>query len=474
MSFFKKVNNPDRGIRNIIKSCFSDFPNLFIKKAELEDFNDRSKILVNQGEKAVFVVNGQIKDIIEPSNESVRISNNVFFANIKAAFYGGARATVGAVYYIRSNTAYPLGWGTASRISFCDSTRGNTSFTIGGNGTYEFRVDDAEKIFRETGIGANASYSYDDLCGKLGPEIGYLFGIVLNEYFAETGNYNIPQIQNINQRLYPRVKEEFEKKYGLVLTKLLIGNIDSKDSEERNAFRQMEVQAAQTIQEQDLGARGRSIENRIEDEAQIAAINREGLKEKTIRSAIAEGQLMEIKTLGENYWKLHGEELIRIALSNQGTPGNEGSALTGFSPQKSIIESLIHSMRDLINISVPDSSLVQESRPLIPTENTVSSDLWGTIPPLDNQPYSSEIMKSHMSLSGAKTCLSKEQKDTISEYTDFLLNKDMDKDVFMDSIADIFTYSLSDLQRDNISKFVDHLIKGKMTKSAFISILSRL
>lgn len=364
-----KASNPDRSFRNVIESPLTGSPELIIAKADLDDFNNKTKIKVNLGEAAVFIVNGQVVQTLGPSTEAVYVSNYAFFSNFKAMFYGGTRTTACSVYYVRTGESQtPLLWGTPGQIPFTDSNWGNTRFFVGANGVFNVvvKLDNILKFIEYGSIGSNYAFSYEQLCLKLNPEIAKFFRLAIKEDMANGKCYDTPNQDFIAQAIEESLSSFLQGKCGLSLASFTVNNIELTDSPERLRYRTLQVDRVEGEQLQDLDDRG-----------ERKAILRRALEEEIIREAAAKGKLKELEQLGDNFWKVRLSELAETALSNPSIANMGASALGGFlGANTDIVSSLIGNLGGIISGSNNISSATQEHERPKEQKPEMSSDFW--------------------------------------------------------------------------------------------------
>ena len=87
-----------------------------IWKLPEEDFNDKSVLIVNPGEEAIFVNNGTILQIFASGRYELSTENYPFIAELRNLITGGVSTFNCKVYFIALNQSHELLWGTDSPI----------------------------------------------------------------------------------------------------------------------------------------------------------------------------------------------------------------------------------------------------------------------------------------------------------------------------------------------------------------------
>lgn len=368
-----KASNPERGFRNVIESCLNDNPDFMIAKAELDDFNDGSKIYVRPGECAVFTINGQVAEVIEPSNKAVKVSNYVFFSNFRAMFYNGSRANKCSVYFVRTGRRQKnFLWGTPGSETFIDKTMGNTRYKAGGNGSFNITIDKENVVnfFNSVSIGTNGYFTYEQLEELIQAKIVQSFKQAIIEEKERTGSSDEVNTFSLSSNMERLLSTYFSDEYGLNLNLFTVDHLEMEDMPERADYRtrmtSLIVDKEITTQNQDL-----------EDRGERMAIVRKAIEEKTIREAIAEGKLAELQKLGDQFWKIRLSELAETALSNPALANIGTTALGGYlGTHSNIIGDIVGAIGNLTKNN-PSYSDQSGSSSTNSNASDTSSDFWG-------------------------------------------------------------------------------------------------
>lgn len=426
-----KASNPSRGFRNVISSPLVENPEMIIVKAELEDFNNKTKIKVNLGEAAVFIVNGKVEQVLGPSMEAVEVANYPFFSNFKAMFYGGSRTTSCSVYYVRTGDCQsPLLWGTPGQMPFVDPKMNNTRFYVGGSGSFNIKVklEDTEKLIDYASIGGHPSFSYEQLSMKLNPLIAEQFRNAIKADMLHGQNYDTPNQDLIAQTMSAGLRNTLSDQCGLLLTMFTVDNLALTDSPERERLRTIQVDKVEVEQTQDLDDRG-----------ERKALFRKALEEQIIRQAAAKGKLKELELLGDQFWKIRLSELAETALTNPSIANMGSSALGGYlGANTDILNNLIGSLGNIMSgnqsQNLTSSKIVNTSK----ESEDMSSDFW-SVPEEDSSSSSFHVVSETSSDSQEQ----KEEADDSSKlnmiktYTQLLVSGKISQQQFEQLIKDL-------------------------------------
>ena len=141
MRFFKQ--NPNETVYVEGKKHFRDVIkntgplDAFIYREPEEDFNTKSTVIVEPGETAVFVHNGEIEAVIEGGREPLKTENWPFVSRLRTNFTGGISSFNCYVIFIKTTSTRQIEWG--DRVSVRDPVQ-MIQTDIGVGGTYRVRV----------------------------------------------------------------------------------------------------------------------------------------------------------------------------------------------------------------------------------------------------------------------------------------------------------------------------------------------
>ncbi len=129
-----------------------------IWKLPEEDFNDKSVLIVNPGEEAVFVNNGTIFQTFASGRYELSTENYPFIAELRNLITGGVSTFNCKVYFIALNQSHELLWGTDSPIKVRDAVQKIVTNVL-ARGSYRVSIDSAENgallMTKLTGFGAS-------------------------------------------------------------------------------------------------------------------------------------------------------------------------------------------------------------------------------------------------------------------------------------------------------------------------------
>ncbi len=179
-----------------------------------------ARLIVREGQSAVFVNEGQIADVFAPGTYTLETQNLPILATLKGWKYGFHSPFKAEVYFASTRRFTDLKWGTQNPVMLRDKEFG--PIRLRAFGTYVMRVEDAGTFVREI-VGTDAHFTTDEVTEQLRNMIVSRFTDILGEsgipILDLAGNYDELGVFVTN-----RIQPEF-KTYGLELTKLLVENI---------------------------------------------------------------------------------------------------------------------------------------------------------------------------------------------------------------------------------------------------------
>lgn len=273
---------------------------LMLWRAPEEDFNTKSTLIVNPGEKAIFINNGVVEQTFENGRYQLSTENYPFISRLRNAFSGGISTFHCIVYFFRAADSQELTWGTPSPITVRDKVWGVVT-NARAYGAYKLRVSNPA-VMLEKLIGNNVilqtqeelyKYFDNELQSKIKTRLSKFLNsletelIGLDAYLEELGDQACPAIN------------EVVSEYGLECVKFVISGL-TIDMTKYDA-----IDAAQVtmIQEGKLS------------QAEAA---------RKIMNAQADVTVME--TLGENWNRQKAVDLLGTLAAN---PGAGGTAAMG-------------------------------------------------------------------------------------------------------------------------------------------------
>ena len=179
-----------------------------------------AKLVVREGQAAVFVNEGQLADVFTPGSYALVTANLPVLTTLQGWKYGFESPFKAEVYFVTTRRFTDLKWGTKNPIMLRDAEFGPVR--LRAFGTYEVRVSDPAAMIREI-VGTKGQFTTDDITAQLRNMIVSRFTDILGEShipaLSLAANYD-----ELGQFITQRIGPEFAA-YGIELTRLLVENI---------------------------------------------------------------------------------------------------------------------------------------------------------------------------------------------------------------------------------------------------------
>ncbi len=184
------------------------------------EIKNNAKLVVREGQAAVFVNEGKIADVFEPGTYTLSTQNLPILATLLGWKYGFDSPYKAEVYFCTTRRFTNLKWGTKNPIMLRDAEFGPVR--LRAFGTYVMRVDDPGAFIQQI-VGTDDRFTSDEITDQLRNMIVARFTDILGEsgipVLDLAGNYD-----ELGKFVSDRIGNEFGT-YGLELTKMLVENI---------------------------------------------------------------------------------------------------------------------------------------------------------------------------------------------------------------------------------------------------------
>ncbi|MFT6143619.1 MAG: membrane protease subunit (stomatin/prohibitin family) [Myxococcota bacterium] len=182
---------------------------------------DKSKLVVREGQAAVFIHEGVMSDVFGPGTYTLDTRNAPITGFFQSISYGLNMPYKGDIYFIDTTQFTENRWGTSNPVMMRDAEFGPVR--IRAFGIYSFRVTDPE-VFLKQVVGTDGLFTTDEITGQLKRKL--VSGL------ADTiGKAKIPVLDlaanymDLGDQLRDRMNPAFNESYGITLTDFTIENI---------------------------------------------------------------------------------------------------------------------------------------------------------------------------------------------------------------------------------------------------------
>jgi len=187
-----------------------------------------AKLVVREGQVAVFINEGQLADVYSPGTYTLTTQNMPILATLKGWKYGFESPFKAEVYFVSTRQFTNLKWGTPGPCTMRDPEFGAVRVTAFG--IYAIKIKDPVIFIREV-AGTDSSFSTEEIQDNLKGKIGMRIKEVMPEL-------NVPVIDleskvvSLGEILKERIAPTFEA-LGLALTEIQVQDIGLPEEVER-------------------------------------------------------------------------------------------------------------------------------------------------------------------------------------------------------------------------------------------------
>jgi membrane protease subunit (stomatin/prohibitin family) len=218
MSFWKSL----RGELIDIVEWIDDSHDTLVYRFERHDneIKNGAKLVVREGQAAVFVNMGRTADVFGPGTYSLETKNLPVLSTLMGWKYGFDSPFKAEVYFVSTRRFTDLKWGTMNPIMLRDGEFGPVR--LRAFGTYAMRASDPETLIKEI-VGTDGDFRLDGISNQLR-------NVIVSRFADILGESNIPILDlaanydELSEFIANRIGPEFNA-YGLDLTKLLVENV---------------------------------------------------------------------------------------------------------------------------------------------------------------------------------------------------------------------------------------------------------
>ena len=268
---------------------------VLVARSEIEDFNAKSQLIVDESQEAIFYKDGQALDLFGPGRHPLNSDNVPILKKLFGAIFKNKTPFPCHVYFINKVTVLTQLWGTDTPIQTQDPKFGILVHAR-AHGQYGIRVADSRRFVVGI-VGQLADFSTEAIHK-------YIKGLIVSKAKIEIAKaiagekisyVDIAQYQDsIGQKVLAAINADLEE-YGLLVTNFYIESINIPD-EDFALLRQ----------------------KREEFAAGMAEIELEAERTRLLAKARAEARATE----GFTYQEEQKFDVLKTAAGNQGSAGN--------------------------------------------------------------------------------------------------------------------------------------------------------
>lgn len=134
---------------------------LLVYKHPCQDFNTNTKLIVREGQVAIFLHNGQVADIFKPGRHKLSTENLPVLGKLMRIFTDGVNTFSAEVYFISTTNVMSLKWGTTTSMDLQDPLY-KIICKVNGCGEASFQIVEPLAFFK-TFVGTSKALEKADL-----------------------------------------------------------------------------------------------------------------------------------------------------------------------------------------------------------------------------------------------------------------------------------------------------------------------
>jgi len=195
------------------------------------EIKNNAKLVVREGQKAVFVNEGQLADVFNPGTYTLNTNNLPILTTLKGWKYGFDSPFKAEVYFVNTRLFTDEKWGTKNPVMLSDERFGLTE--IRAFGTYSFRISDPGKFVVDV-VGTDGNFTNYEVNE-------HLKSLIVTRFTDTVGEANLPlelyaaNTSELSETCQEVMQPEFER-IGIELEKFYIENVSMPEELKKEIF----------------------------------------------------------------------------------------------------------------------------------------------------------------------------------------------------------------------------------------------
>ena len=195
------------------------------------EIKNQAKLIVREGQVAVFVNEGQLADVFKPGTYTLDTQNLPLLTTLKGWKYGFDSPFKAEVYFVNTHLFTDEKWGTKNAIILNDDRFGLTE--IRAFGTYSFRIQDAGKFVVDV-VGTDGNFTNYEVNE-------HLKSLIVTRFTDTVGEANLPielyaaNTSELSETCQEVMQPEFGR-VGILLEKFYIENVSMPEELKKEIF----------------------------------------------------------------------------------------------------------------------------------------------------------------------------------------------------------------------------------------------
>ncbi len=193
------------------------------------EIKNGAQLIVRPGQKAIFVYRGQLADVFEPGNYTLRTENLPILSTLQGWKYGFNSPFKSEVYFVSTRQITDLKWGTPNPIILRDADFGPVR--VRAFGTYTVKAVDPKALLKEL-VGTDAEFDADEITELLRSIIVTAFSDMLGSSKVAVLDL-AAHYRDMSDQLRKLVVERVDDEYGLDIPTLMLVNVSLPEDVEK-------------------------------------------------------------------------------------------------------------------------------------------------------------------------------------------------------------------------------------------------
>lgn len=195
------------------------------------EIKNGAKLVVREGQKAVFVNEGQLADVFGPGTYELTTKNLPILTTLKGWKYGFNSPFKAEVYFVNTRLFTDEKWGTKNPVMLSDERFGLTE--IRAFGTYSFRISDPGKFVVDV-VGTDGNFTNYEVNE-------HLKSLIVTRFTDTVGEANLPlelyaaNTSELSETCQEVMQPEFGR-VGIELEKFYIENVSMPEELKKEIF----------------------------------------------------------------------------------------------------------------------------------------------------------------------------------------------------------------------------------------------
>lgn len=186
-----------------------------------QKITDNSKLVVREGQAAVFISEGQLSDVFGPGTYTLDTRNTPIMSFFETIKYKLDYPYKGDVYFVNTKVFRENRWGTSNPFMMRDAEFGPVR--VRAFGIYSYRVTQPGEFLRQV-VGTDGLFTTDEINGQLKRQL-------VSGLASAVAGAKIPVLDlaanyvDLGDTIRGQLTGKFEESYGVTLTDFTIENI---------------------------------------------------------------------------------------------------------------------------------------------------------------------------------------------------------------------------------------------------------